>query len=538
MNDNGAAKIAEDPAPDERMLRAQLANMRQKISAPAEALIGYGRDVQEQACTLGLDGFVADIDQLIAAAQGFQTKIIELLDPNRAKDIQEIADLQKARSVLRHDLSNPISAVLGYAEMLLEDAEDANATLLIPDIQKLIKAAEALVAEIEIIVDFSTNAPTRAPSELSEAMATAKRILDDIQPILTEDVKPDECGHILVVDDIDVNRDLLARQLTRQGHMVTVAEGGRQALALMRQNNFDLVLLDLMMPEISGLDVLKFMKSDDQLRDLPVIVISALEEQDSAIRCIEAGAEDYLTKPINPVLMRARIRAGLDKVRIRQLENDYRNDLEAEKKKFEALLLNILPRPIIDRLAAGETIADTFDHVTVLFSDFVGFTRLSRSHPSDRVVATLNRIFSEFDALALRLGVEKIKTIGDGYLAVAGIPIPTDNHAETCAEMAIGMLDILKRLNPTFDEPLEMRLGLASGPVIAGIIGSHKFAFDIWGDTVNMAARHESYSEPNRIHVALETATLLEPAFRLESRGILNIRGRGQVETFFLNGKR
>jgi class 3 adenylate cyclase len=171
--------------------------------------------------------------------------------------------------------------------------------------------------------------------------------------------------------------------------------------------------------------------------------------------------------------MRARIRAGLDKVRIRQLENDYRNDLEAEKKKFEALLLNILPRPIIDRLAAGETIADTFDNVTVLFSDFVGFTRLSRSQPSDQVVATLNRIFSEFDALALRLGVEKIKTIGDGYLAVAGIPIPTENHAVTCAEMAIGMLDILQRLNPSFDEPLQMRLGLASGPVVAGIIGSH-----------------------------------------------------------------
>ena len=538
MDDNEIKQPAGN-TPDERMLRAQLANMRQKISAPAEALIGYGRDVQEQARTLGFDGFVADIGQLIAAAQGFQAKIVELLDPNRAKDIQEIADLQKARSVLRHDLSNPISAVLGYAEMLLEDAEDADATLLIPDIKKLINAAETLVAEIEIIIDFSlTSGPTEAPSELSEAMATAKRILDDIQPVITEDLKPDERGNILVVDDIDVNRDLLARQLTRQGHIVTVAEGGRQALALMRQNNFDLVLLDLMMPEISGLDVLKFMKGDDLLRDMPVIVISALEEQDSAIRCIEAGAEDYLTKPINPTLMGARIRAGLDKVRIRHLENDYRNDLEAEKKKFEALLLNILPRPIIDRLAAGETIADTFDNVTVLFSDFVGFTRLSRAHPSARVVATLNQIFSEFDALAIRLGVEKIKTIGDGYLAVAGIPIPTDNHAETCAEMAIGMLDILHRLNPSFDEPLQMRLGLASGPVIAGIIGSHKFAYDVWGDTVNMAARHESYSEPNRIHIALETAALLEPSFRLESRGILNIRGRGQVETFFLNGKR
>lgn len=539
MDDNPANSVAGDGAPDERSLKAQLANMQQKISAPAEALIEYGRCAREHATTLGFNDFITDIDRLVAAAQGLHAKIIEILAPNRAKNIQEIADLEKARRVLRHDLSNPVSAVLGYAEMLLEDAEDADATPLVSDIKKLIKAAEALVAEIEVIVDFSFSDPAdRLPSELPEAMATAKRVLDDIQPIDTLELRADERGHILVVDDIDVNRDLLARQLSRQGHTVTVAEGGRRALDLMRRNSFDLVLLDLMMPGISGLDVLKFMKADDQLRDLPVIVISALEEQDSAIRCIEAGAEDYLTKPINPILMRARIRAGLDKVRIRHLENDYRNDLEAEKKKFEALLLNILPRPIIDRLAAGETIADSFDQVTVLFSDFVGFTRLSRRHPSDRVVATLNRIFSEFDALAIRLGVEKIKTIGDGYLAVSGIPVPSDNHAETCAEMAIGMLDILHRLNPSFDEPLEMRLGLASGPVVAGIIGSHKFAFDIWGDTVNMAARHESYSEPNRIHVAPETAAMLESAFRLESRGILNIRGRGQVETFFLNGKR
>jgi adenylate cyclase len=202
------------------------------------------------------------------------------------------------------------------------------------------------------------------------------------------------------------------------------------------------------------------------------------------------------------------------------------------------LLLNILPRPIIDRLAAGETIADTYEAVTVLVSDFVGFTRYSRRLPSHQVVATLNRIFSEFDGLAIRLGVEKIKTIGDGYLAVAGVPIPSKDHAEICAEMALGMLDILHRLNPTFDEPLEMRVGLASGPVVAGIIGSHKFAFDIWGDTVNMAARHESYSEPNCIHLSAETAALLPKRFAIESRGVLNIRGRGQVETYFLNGIR
>jgi len=524
---------------DERMLRVQLANMRQKFLAPAEALIGYGREIQEQAQTLGFDRFIIDIDQIITAAQGFEARIVKVLDPNRAKDLQASADLKKARGVLRHDLSNPVAAVLGYAEMLLEDAEDARADLLIPDIQKLISAAETLTREIEIIVDFSlTQTPDEAPAEFSETIATAQRVFNEIQPTESDAAKSGERGHILVVDDIDVNRDLLARQLMRQGHVVTVAPGGREALTLMRQDKFDLIMLDLMMPDISGLDVLKAMKADDQLRDLPVIMISALEEQDSAIRCIEAGAEDYLTKPINPTLMRARIRACLDKVRIRQLENDYRNDLEAEKKKFEALLLNILPRPIVDRLAAGETIADTFDEVTVLFSDFVGFTRLSRHQPPNQVVATLNRIFSEFDALALRLGVEKIKTIGDGYLAVAGIPIPSSNHAETCAEMAIGMLDILHRLNPNFEEPLQMRLGLCSGPVVAGIIGSHKFAFDIWGDTVNMAARHESYSEPNRIHVARETAALLESRFRLESRGILNIRGRGQVETFFLNGRR
>jgi adenylate cyclase len=522
---------------DARKFRAELANIRQQISAPAEALAGYGRELLEEAQSHRLDQFVPDIKNILRAAGEFQRLLAELLDPMRAPTLMAEGDMEETRRKLRHDLCNPVAAAKGYAELILEDIDAFGAGTLAPDLMRMMSACDALIAEIGTIIGFSENAGLSS-EEGNHAADTALRVLMDIRPLsAVERTVAEEGGAILVVDDIETNRDLLARQLSRQGHRPSVASGGAEALKMMEAEAFDLVLLDLMMPGMSGFEVLRRMRARPATLELPVIVISALEEEDSAIRCIEAGAEDYLTKPVNPVLLHARIRAGLDKSRIRHLEAEHRAKLEAEKRKYEALLLNILPKPLVERLAAGEeTVADQHDSVTVLFSDFVGFTRLTQRHPSDQIVTTLNSVFSEFDALAQALGIEKIKTIGDGYLAVAGVPEARGDHAEAVAEMALGMLSILDRLNPTLVEPLQMRVGLSSGSVIAGVIGSHKFAYDVWGTTVNMAARHESYSEPNRIHISRETALLLPERYLLESRGILNIRGRGEVETFFLNG--
>ena len=213
-------------------------------------------------------------------------------------------------------------------------------------------------------------------------------------------------------------------------------------------------------------------------------------------------------------------------------------ELDEEKKKSESLLRNILPEPIIERLNDGETvIADRHDEVSVVFSDFEGFTAISSRMDPTTLVESLNSIFSRFDTLSQELGVEKIKTIGDAYLAVAGVPSERQDHAAAIADMALGMLRALGDVNQTLDAPFQIRIGVATGPVVAGIIGTHKFVYDVWGDTVNLASRLETTSEPNRIQISQATAEALGDAFAIEERGEVELKGKGLVSTFFLNGR-
>jgi class 3 adenylate cyclase len=200
--------------------------------------------------------------------------------------------------------------------------------------------------------------------------------------------------------------------------------------------------------------------------------------------------------------------------------------------------LNILPPKIITRINAGEElIADRFDNVSVLFSDLVGFTEISATMGPSELVQDLNCLFSRFDLLAKKCGVEKVKTIGDAYMVVSGLPDPKSDHREACADMALGMVEALDEINPTLIKPFDIRIGVHSGPVVAGIIGKHKFVYDVWGSTVNVASRFESYSVPNHIHASAEFAGPIKAKYHFDSRGPLKMRGVGEVETFFLKGR-
>ena len=348
-----------------------------------------------------------------------------------------------------------------------------------------------------------------------------------------------ETGHILVVDDLETNRDLLARQLVNDGHTVSYADGGLQALAMADREPFDVILLDLMMPDLNGFEVLARLKADGRTQNIPVIMISAYDEQEKAIQCLEIGAEDYLYKPVNVVLLRARINASIERKHAQDREKLYLEQLGFEKKNSEELLLNILPPRIIERIHAGEKlIADRFDAVTVLFSDLVDFTEITDQMGAAELVENLNRLFSRFDSLAKEHGVEKVKTMGDAYMVVAGLPDPMPGHMEACADMALGMITALEEINPTLSKPFEIRIGLHTGPVIAGIIGQHKYVYDVWGATVNHASRYESYSLPGHIHISEQLARPLMDKFDCQSRGVLEMRSIGEAETFFLKGRR
>jgi class 3 adenylate cyclase len=268
-------------------------------------------------------------------------------------------------------------------------------------------------------------------------------------------------------------------------------------------------------------------------------MISGLQETGSVIRCIEAGAEDYLPKPFDQVLLRARINACLERKHWHDRELGYLAQLKAEKERSDALLRNILPGQIVGRLNSGEAvIADRIDNVTILFCDLVGFTKVAARTTPGRLVENLNRIFSTFDALTREYEVEKIKTIGDAYMAAAGLPEARADHAEVMGELAIGMLEALERLNRDAEIPFRARIGMHTGPVVAGVIGMHKFIYDVWGDTVNVASRLETCGLPGRIHVSEEMCRALEHRYCFEPRGIISLRGKGRMATAFLAGRR
>ncbi|MEZ4403684.1 MAG: adenylate/guanylate cyclase domain-containing protein [Kofleriaceae bacterium] len=220
---------------------------------------------------------------------------------------------------------------------------------------------------------------------------------------------------------------------------------------------------------------------------------------------------------------------------LESLVRDRTSELEAEKQTTDRLLLNVLPGPIATRLKQGEgVIVDRFDDVSVLFADIVGFTAMSARTSPEALVAMLDDLFTRFDALADRHGLEKIKTIGDAYMVVAGVPEPTPDHAQRMARMGLDMLATLAAYAATRGIDLDIRIGIHSGPVVAGVIGRNKFIYDLWGDTVNTASRMESHGEPGRVHLSAATAAALGPGFECEARGELDIKGKGPMATLFL----
>ncbi|MGB3760331.1 MAG: adenylate/guanylate cyclase domain-containing protein [Rivularia sp. (in: cyanobacteria)] len=221
--------------------------------------------------------------------------------------------------------------------------------------------------------------------------------------------------------------------------------------------------------------------------------------------------------------------------------------LALEQAQSENLLLNILPQPIAQRLKKSQLkqktktnnimIADGYNDATVMFADLVGFTNLSSRIPPQQLVDLLNQIFSRFDLIAESYNLEKIKTIGDAYMVVGGLPNPCKDHAAAIANMAIDMLDAIAQFNLDTGEEFQIRIGINSGAVVAGVIGIKKFTYDLWGDTVNIASRMESHGIPGRIHVSEATYKLLQDNFLFEERGVTSIKGKGEMETYWLKGK-
>lgn len=347
-------------------------------------------------------------------------------------------------------------------------------------------------------------------------------------------------ANILVVDDTPDNLRLLSAILTDQGYRVRKALNGQTALKTVRTVPPDLILLDINMPGINGYEVCQELKADDQTKEIPIIFISALDDVLDKVKAFNVGGVDYITKPFQAEEVIARIDNQLT---IRQLQKQLQsqNDLlRQEQEKSERLLLNILPKSIVTQLKEDQNaIAEQFNEATFLFADLVGFTGLSAPMTPGEVVKLLNEIFSTFDQIVERQGLEKIRTIGDSYFVAGGLPLRRDDHAEAIAEMALEMQQKISHFQWSNGESLQLRIGInTGGPVVAAVIGIKKFAYDVWGDTVNIASRMESQGVPGKIQVTSATYERLRDQYLFQERGAITVRGKGEMTTYWLLGKK
>jgi len=520
------------PAPTDPALTSEaIKHLRHDLRTPLNQMIGYCEMIIETVTESGPPEMLDDLQRLCGAGGELLTVLNESLAQWKVETGQ--VDLIG----LRRAMLGPLNAFVGYRDLCTENAQQQERNEILSDLAKIDLATNNLRKLLEDGTFAQRNAAlsqaTMAPFPTSITVAPMAPAALTAGSATTPAIPPR--GRILVVDDEPLNREMLLRRLAKMGFTTKGAPNGQVALEIMAHEPFDLVLLDIMMPVMDGYETLGRLKADRRLKHIPVVMLTALDEVASTVRCIEAGAEDYVPKPFNPVILRARIGASLEKKRLRDQERSFLEEIQAERAKSERLLLNVLPKAIGERLKAGEqTIVDAVPVATVMFADIVGFTRIAADFPAARTVSLLNEIFSEFDALSELARVEKIKTIGDAYMVVGGVPLPQADHAVRCARLAFHMLEAMRRFNLRHQFKWQIRIGIHTGPLVAGIIGSTKFSYDLWGDTVNIASRLESHGEPDIPQISQTTADLLKDRFVLEVRGDVDLRNRGMTKTYRL----
>ncbi len=336
-----------------------------------------------------------------------------------------------------------------------------------------------------------------------------------------------EPGHLLVVDDNRVNRLLLVHGLEQEGHQVAWAENGRQALQMLKSTPFDLLLLDIEMPELNGFQVLEALLADPDLRDMPVIMTSASDELDRVVRCIEMGAEDFLTKPLNPVLLRARVNASLEKKRLR----------DQQRKLFRTFAT---PEVAEQLMTSGFSLGGKYVEASVMFADIRSFTSIAESQDPADIIELLNNYFAlMFDAIANHGGTLN-QMMGDGLMAVFGAPIPHEDHCERAVRAALEMTENLAAFNSEQAAlgkiQVKIGIGIASGQVIAGYTGTqHRATYTCVGDTVNLAARIEAHTKVAACPILLDETTRLglPDSIRLDSLGPVLFKGKQQSANIY-----
>lgn len=483
---------AKSPPPNDasaRTRRAQLSKLRHDLRTPINAILGYSEILIEDAQDRADAALLPDLEKIHAAGKELLARVNEVLDNEKIAAGEWDGDIEALAANLHYQLRTPTDAVIGYSELLLEDARARGQNDTIADLEKIHTAAQRFVQTISELVQYTIlqeDALGLNP-DLAPAEALVEQAVESIKPLNDIEAPTRERGAILIVDDNPINRDILIHRLTRQGHTVAAADNGKRALELAHTQNFDLVLLDILMPELNGFQVLQTLKADRTLRELPVIMISALDELDSVVRCIEMGAEDYLPKPFNPVLLNARIESSLEKKRLRDQQR--------------ALFRRFATDEVVEELMAeGFALGGKYVEATAMFSDIRSFTTIAEAQAPAETIALLNNYFGYvMQAIAAEGGIVN-QMVGDGLMAIFGAPRPRPDHCERAVRAALNMMQRIQEFNQeqaaAGKHTIKIGIGIASGRVIAGYTGTEMRAtYTCVGDPVNLAARLEAHTK-------------------------------------------
>ncbi len=518
-----------------------LSYLRHELRTPLNAIIGYCELLLEDAGDSQGGRFIPALEGILARGKELLALVNELLQPVGQEDGE--ADAVPARGTsLGAVLAPPAREARGLAENLLEEAEALPSEDL-ADLHKIHAATGRFLDILSSLLDPSLN-EVALPSSSSMPPAPSFPAQESGVPIAPPDSESiteiTGSGALLVVDDNDLNRDLLARHLQRQGHLVRMAADGPQALEIIRTEHLDLVLLDIMMPEMDGFEVLKRLKNHRDWRNLPVIMISALDEMESVVRCIEMGAEDYLPKPFDPVLLKARIGACLEKKRLHDREIEHLRQLQGLNDSLE--LRNRFIRQIFGRYLSEEIVAGILEspeglklggekrRVTLMMSDLRGFTPISERLDPEEVVAMVNNYLETMTEIITRHQGTIADFIGDSILVIFGAPMRREDdacRAVACAlEMQLAM-DGVNAWNQAQKYPeVAMGIGLNTGEVVVGNIGSKlRTKYDVMGQHVNLTSRIESYTVGGQILASESTIRVCGPILRLDDSSEIMPKG-------------
>lgn len=355
---------------------------------------------------------------------------------------------------------------------------------------------------------------------------------------------------ILVVDDKSDNLRTLVDQMEKMDLDIQALQetDARNALMIAELELPDLIITDWEMPDMNGIEFIRALQHNKTTRKIPIIMCTGIMTSSLNLKtALDAGAVDYIRKPVDSIEFQARMRSMLqlsDSFKTIQQQmsvvESQKQEIAVEKAKSDRLLENILPKEIAKELKTnGEAASRSFEEVTVLFTDFKDFTQFAENMSPEDLVKELNTCFCAFDEIMLRNGVEKIKTIGDAYMCAGGLPIPNKTHSTDVVKAAKEVLEFMEELKTQHIKDntkyLELRIGIHTGPVVAGIVGINRFQYDIWGDTVNMASRIESNGEVGKVNISDSTYQLIKDTHNCTSRGELEVKGKGKQKMYFLD---